>query len=363
MSWNGMLRSMQAAQRREERDAQKRQRELERRAKEQAKLTAIEQAHLEVETYENKVEMLLSVHKEQGRIWDWGALMAALPPPQPRKNSYFEFAERQRALVLPPNQKGSSQAAIEQAQQRDTQAFREALECFKKTEEERRKLKDLAWRILSGENAAYLEALAAVDPLAEISQLTSKINFIAHDAKMLECVFKVSSKDIIPAEVKTLTSSEKLSIKQVPKGRFYEIYQGFICACVFRIAREVFALLPVGAVLITAATESVDSRMGWNSEQPVLSIVLPRSIMTQLKFELVDPAHAIENYMHRGSFKTSRKSETFESVIPLVAADMEHKSVAEMGLSELIIKVQLMREDLKSKITSTIPQLNATSAP
>ena len=40
--------------------------ELQRRAKEQAKLSALEQARLEVETYENRIDVLLSVHKEQG---------------------------------------------------------------------------------------------------------------------------------------------------------------------------------------------------------------------------------------------------------------------------------------------------------
>jgi hypothetical protein len=49
MSWKGTFRAMEAAQRRQQRDAQKRQRELERQDKERVKLSAIEQARLEVE--------------------------------------------------------------------------------------------------------------------------------------------------------------------------------------------------------------------------------------------------------------------------------------------------------------------------
>ena len=63
------LRQIEAAERRRQREAQKRQRELERRAQEQAKQSAEEQARLEVETYENRLEVLLSVHKEQGDTW------------------------------------------------------------------------------------------------------------------------------------------------------------------------------------------------------------------------------------------------------------------------------------------------------
>ncbi|MEY4918786.1 MAG: hypothetical protein RL616_2699 [Verrucomicrobiota bacterium] len=44
---------MEAANKRQQRDAQKRQRELERQAKEMAKMSQAEQARLEVETFEN----------------------------------------------------------------------------------------------------------------------------------------------------------------------------------------------------------------------------------------------------------------------------------------------------------------------
>ena len=71
MGPKGTQRAIQAAERRRERETQRRLRELERQAKQQAKLSAIEQARLEVETYENRVEALRSVHKEQGEAWDW----------------------------------------------------------------------------------------------------------------------------------------------------------------------------------------------------------------------------------------------------------------------------------------------------
>src|SRR5258706_9031948 len=102
MGWQATIRAQQATERRQQREAQKRQRELERRAKEQAKLSALEQARLEVETYENQVEVLLSVHKEQGKTWDWVGVLASLAPPAPRRNSFYELQERQRILVLRP---------------------------------------------------------------------------------------------------------------------------------------------------------------------------------------------------------------------------------------------------------------------
>ena len=97
-------------------------------------------------------------------------------------------------------------------------------------------------------------------------------------------MLKVSGKQIIPAEVKTLTASEKVSVKPMPKGLFHEIYLDYLCGCVLRVAREIFALLPVDTVLVTAAADSLDSRTGHTVEQPVVSVALPRADVALLNF-------------------------------------------------------------------------------
>src|SRR5208282_1157716 len=120
------LRAILAAERRREREAQKRLRERERQAKAQAKLSAIEQAQLEVETYEKRVELLLSVHKEQGEVWDWQAVAASLPPPRPKKTSFHEQKANQRFAVLQPEKKEAEQGMLEQARIQDERDFQTA---------------------------------------------------------------------------------------------------------------------------------------------------------------------------------------------------------------------------------------------
>ena len=66
MGWKGTVRSIGAAARRHEREAQRRQRELEKQKKLYAKMEAMEQAAHEVAVYENHIEMIQSIHKEWG---------------------------------------------------------------------------------------------------------------------------------------------------------------------------------------------------------------------------------------------------------------------------------------------------------
>lgn len=68
MGWKGTLRSLAAAQRRAEREAKRRQRELERQRKQLEKMEELELAAYEVQTFENYVDLLQSVHKECSEV-------------------------------------------------------------------------------------------------------------------------------------------------------------------------------------------------------------------------------------------------------------------------------------------------------
>jgi hypothetical protein len=354
----GTLRAIQALERRWQREAQKRLRELERGAKEKAKHSAIEQARLEVEAYENRVELLRSVHKEQGEVWDWPAVAASLPPPRPQKNSHHEQRANQRFAILPAEKREAAQSTLEQARLQDGQDFESAMKSYSEEMAEWEKLKNIAQRILAGQHKAYTEVLIEFNPFIDISDLGSSINFTIHNAKLVECMVNVNGKQIIPAEVKTLMASEKVSVKPMPKGLFHEIYLDYLCGCVLRVAREVFALLPVDSVLVTAAADSLDTRTGQTVEQPVLSVAIERADVVRLEFDRLVPADAIENFLHRAEFQASRKSEAFHPIAPLTPADIAHKSVQELSFENLLTSVQKMREELKTRIA----ELKSTSA-
>ncbi len=263
-------------------------------------------------------------------------------------------------LVSSSREKGNAEVVIEQARLQDDQLFQEAMQTYGVEKSEQEKLKDLAFRILAQEHRAYIDALVEFSPLREISDLGSLLHFTVHSATLIGCEIKVNGTQIIPTEVKTLTASEKLSIKPMPKGRFHEIYQDYVCGCMLRVAREVFAMLPVETVLVTALADLSDSRTGHTAEQPVLSAAMPRMIISQLNFEQLDPTEALENFRHRGDFKASRKSGVFQPITPLTPADIAQNFIADMGIHDLLTNIQKMRGELKTKIAELTQRTNDT---
>ncbi len=353
MGWKTTYRAIQVAERRLQRNAKMRSREFERQSKERAKLSAIEQARLEVETFENQLEVLLSVHKEQGEIWDWLELATALRPHSPRKTCRHELKARQRAT----NQ------TFDEACAQDEREFQEALEAHLQEFAEWERMKAIARRILAGEHKAYTEALVEFSALAEISDLGSALHFTVHGAKLVECGLKVNGRQAIPKELKTLTSTGKVSVKAMPKGRFHEIYQDYVCGCVLRVAREVFALLPIETLLVTASADALDPRTGQTVAQPVLSAAISRAALGRLDFDRLDPSETIESFLHRGDAKASRKSGEFECIVPLTPADLPQTSPESVDFREFLNTVRRVREELRAEIEKLNPQLTATASP
>jgi hypothetical protein len=138
MGVKGFIRSVQAAQHRAEREAIRRQRELERRQREYAKMQEQAQAAYEVECYENKIDLLLSVHKDCGNFWDWGNIKNSKPPEKPSKTNQKETIARLEFDNFTPGilmrlfrrveaKRNQLKKAIERAKETDEKDFRDSL--------------------------------------------------------------------------------------------------------------------------------------------------------------------------------------------------------------------------------------------
>ena len=155
-NWNGDLRQAGAAERRFEREAKRRQREIERQLREQAKLSAFEKARLEAEAYENHLELLLSVHKDRSTGVDWRSLACQLPPHAPPRLARHEL------LAL------ATQTDLAEARAADEQEYQAACAVHAQNVMQWEKMHSLAHRVLSGEPRAYAEAISTYLILAHL---------------------------------------------------------------------------------------------------------------------------------------------------------------------------------------------------
>ena len=355
-SWTAETRRREAGARRSEREARKRLRELERQIKERAKLSALEQARLEVEAHENALEVLLSVHKEQTAPMEWARIATALPPHPPVRSGRREFAALLRhGIAELQNAAEIGSAAVEQARAMDELEHQAERERYESELGEWERMRALAMRVLKGEAGAYSAAVSEFSSLGEMAHLGSSIHIMVRSPKLVECVLTVNGREVIPAEVKSLTAAGKLSVKAMPKARFHEIYQDYVCGCVLRLAREVLALLPVDQVLVTGAVKGVDAATGQSADVPVLSAAISREAVERLEFERLDPSDSMENFPHCGDVKASRKGGAFVAIVPLTPADLAPAQPERMDFAGLLNSVRELRANFASELKQVLP--------
>lgn len=352
-TWEAAARLIRSTGKQQQRQAKKQQRELERRTKEAAKLSALEQARLEVDTYENSLEVLLSVHKEQPEAQDWLGIVSSLPPPPPVRQRHCEYAAHRRAMALPS--RPGSEALIANAQSEDNRAHREALEAHASELAEWEKMKDLALGVLKGRPESYLKAIVELSPFSELATIGSNLEFAAHSPALLEVVLRTNGRKAVPSEVKSLTASGKLSVKAMPKGRFVEVYQDYVCGCVLRVARELFALLPIQTLLVSATVEALDTSIGQEAERPFLSVVIPRARLEALDFDRLDPSDTVMDMRHRGDLAASKKTGEFGFIEPLAAVDIRVDAAQTDDLTKLLADARRLRAELAEAVGAATP--------
>ena len=126
---------------------------------------------------------------------------------------------------------------------------------------------------------------------------------IVHEGGVLEAKVAIHGSDVIPAEIKSLLKSGKLSTKAMPVGRFNELHQDYVCSCALRVGRELLAILPDDLVIVTALDNVLNSSTGHMEEQPILSVAFSRLTVDGLNLETIDPSDAMRNFVHNMSFK------------------------------------------------------------
>jgi len=336
-----------AAFKRQEREALKRQRDLARFAKEQAKFSALEQARLQVAENENAIELLLSVHKEQSAPIDWERLASSLRPHRPARRARHELAVHLSfASALEQTDGAARLKAIEEACAQDDQDYAAALVTHDQNVDAWQWLRGICQRVLSGEMAAYEQVLTELSPLREISSLGSSSVVTVHNAKIATAELRVNGRDVVPTEIKSLTSTGKVSAKGMPKSRFHEIYQDYVCGCALRVARELFAALPFETVLVTACVARSDASDGEGLVVPVLS-ALSRDACTKLDFDQLDPSDTIATLLHRGDVKASKKSGDFVPITPLIPSDAVASESGPADIAATRSNVRLLRGSIR----------------
>lgn len=294
--------------------AYQRQDRLQQEAKRIQKEQEVAYAKLQVEMFENQCELIRSIHKECDDEIDREKIMHSSPPFKNGKSGPREKEAQQKLDNFRPTffQKlfGRVEKEINHLQKEVEEARLADLKCYHDWE----KMVYLAKKVLAGDIDTYLQVIEEMDPLRDLLEFGSGFEFGTNDPTFMEVEFDVHSESVVPKEEKRLTKTGKLSTRQMTKTRYYDLQQDYVCSCVIRIARDLFALLPIETVLIHAYDEQLNTVTGHNERNLILSAKIDRETLNQLNFELIDCSDAMENFPHHMHFRKTKGFAPVEKV-------------------------------------------------
>jgi hypothetical protein len=317
MGWKGALRSINAARNRAERESVTRHRQLQRLQATFDKLEAHQQALQEMACFVSLLARLTSIHRECGERVDWRKLKNAPSPAQPQHSRQGEQAAQHALSSYQPSwldrligrverKQRDLTEAVERAKREDTALHEQVLANFRVATTEWQETVQLAERILSLDPEAFGEAVAEMSPLQELEELGSNLQFQFHPQGVIEATLRVQADSVIPKESKSVLKSGKLSVKKMPTGEYWELYQDYVAGAVLRVARELDALLPAGMLVVTAVADLLNTSTGYVEEQPILSVQVPPASLARLNFATLDASDGLRNFVHRMDFRRSK---------------------------------------------------------
>lgn len=177
-----------------------------------------------------------------------------------------------------------------------------------------RKLSGLQTRVLEGDIDAYYEVIEKVEPFAELVDFGSQFELGTENSKCMVAEFNIREEDVIPDTMVTLTEAGNVSEKKMTKTAYYEMMQDYVCSVMIRIARDMFALLPVDKVIVHAVDTALNTATGNQEEVTYISVIFDRATFENINLDAIDPSDSLSNFEYNMKFG---KTTGFKPVVKL----------------------------------------------
>lgn len=267
----------------------------ERLQREQEKQEEIEQAKREVERFEAHLDMLVSVHEEVNDPIDWHELLESSPSfvygtdgpyviEAQEQIEQYKPTLRDRIFNRTDARKRILTTAVETAKENDEQLYTDWRDSVRLSES-----------VLEGDRAPWNEVIETSNPFEDINDLGSSVQVkFSPTAPSVEVNLNIRNKEVVPTKNLTLTKTGKLSQRNMAKGKYFQLYQDYVCSCALRIAREFFTLLPIEETVVHVYDDApADETTDYGC---ILSVRITREDIEQTHFANVDCSDTIETF-------------------------------------------------------------------
>ena len=133
--------------------------------------------------------------------------------------------------------------------------------------------------VLSGDIDTYLQLIYEVNPLDDLLEYGTNFEFGTDDSNVMEVEYTVNT-DVLSRARQTLGRQE-----------YNDLLQDFVCSLSIRIARDMFALLPINHAIIHTVMDN----------QTIMTVDFDRQNLSKVKFGFIDPSDTVKKFYFRST--------------------------------------------------------------
>lgn len=138
--------------------------------------------------------------------------------------------------------------------------------------------------VLSGDLDTYLQIISDLNPFDDLMDYGMEFECGTDDAQRMDVEYAVRQETVFAA-------SESLPMKQ-----YQLLFQDFVCSCAIRVARDVFALLPVKETVVNVT----------DGRDVILSVRFPKKRLSALELENSDASDVVCRFENNMEFSPER---------------------------------------------------------
>ena len=287
-----------------------------------------------VSAHEAHIAALTTIHHARREPIDWHRILNCPAPVKPVRGTAHERAARKKLYAWSPSWldrlrnleekkrhklKNQLRDAIEQDDTRHTAA----IDRWERETAAWKRDARLARSILDGDQDAWAEAInthseflvPGEQPSSDPSQAAvAGRSEWRIDNKSVSVDVHTCGRELVPTEACRQLQSGKLSTRNMPKGRYWEIYLNYVSGCAFRSATDIFAILPLDMVVVTILEERLNPATGHVESAPILSVQVARKTLETINLSNAQAGAALTQFNHAMDF---RKTQGFRTIEPL----------------------------------------------
>lgn len=169
--------------------------------------------------------------------------------------------------------------------------------------------------VQGGDIDSYYEVINKVEPFDALVEFGSDFEIGTDDPTYMCVEFNINSENVIPEKKVEMNASGKLVEKDLTKTAYYDIFQDYVCSVTIRLARDIFALLPVKKVIVHAVDDTVNTATGNKEEVTYLSVAFDRETFQKLNLDAIDPSDSLVNFEHNMKFAKTTGFKPVEKIV------------------------------------------------